>query len=509
MEVSAKHPMPATAAKRDRAQWAQLAAELRPEGRAFIDGRLVPARDGRAFDDVSPIDGRVICRVARGGPEDIDAAVASARESFESGIWRRMEPKARKRILLRFAELIRADVDRLALLETLDVGKPIINSVEVDVNNCADCIAYYAELADKLYDEVASTGPDDLALVRREPLGVVAAIVPWNYPLIISAWKLGPALVTGNSVVLKPAEQSPLSAIRLAELACEAGLPSGVFNVVPGFGEEAGRPLALHGDVDMVSFTGSTEVGRFMLRYAGESNLKRVSLECGGKTPHVVMRDADVKAAAHDIAWGIYYNSGETCHAGSRVIVHPAIRESLLAAIAEVAATITLGDPLDPATQMGALIDEAHMRRVLGYILSGTSAGAQIALGGRRTREQTGGYYVEATVLDGVRPEMRVAREEIFGPVLAITSEADEADAIRTANDSVYGLAAAVWTRDMNVAHRVSQALKAGTVWINCFDRSNMATPFGGFKLSGFGRDRSPHAIDKYTDLKTIWTAYR
>jgi acyl-CoA reductase-like NAD-dependent aldehyde dehydrogenase len=509
MEVSAKHPMPATVSQRDRAHWAELAAQIRPEGRAFIGGRLVPARDGRTFDDVSPIDGRVICRVARGGPEDIDVAVASAREAFESGVWRRMEPRARKRILLRFAELIRADVERLALLETLDVGKPIINSVDVDVNNCADCIAYYAELADKLYDEVAPSGPDDLALVRREPLGVVAAIVPWNYPLIISAWKLGPALVTGNSVVLKPAEQSPLSAIRLAQLACEAGLPSGVFNVVPGFGEEAGRPLALHGDVDMVSFTGSTEVGRFMLRYAGESNLKRVSLECGGKTPHVVMPDADVKVAAHDIAWGIYYNSGETCHAGSRVLVHPAIRESLLAAIAEVASTITLGDPLDPATQMGALIDEAHMRRVLGYIQSGTSAGAQIALGGRRTREQTGGYYVEATVLDRVRPEMRVAREEIFGPVLAVTSVADEADAIRMANDSVYGLAAAVWTRDMNVAHRVSQALKAGTVWINSFDRSTMATPFGGFKLSGFGRDRSPHAIDKYTDLKTIWTAYR
>ncbi len=509
MEVSAKHPMPATPLKRDRAHWAQLAAELRPEGRAFIDGRPVPARDGRVFDDVSPIDGRVICKVARGGPEDIDAAVAAARASFERGTWRRMDPRARKRILLRFAELIRADVDGLALLETLDVGKPIVNSVDVDVNNCADCIAYYAELADKLYDEVAPTGPDDLALVRREPLGVVAGIVPWNYPLIISAWKLGPALVTGNSVVLKPAEQSPLTAIRLAELACEAGLPEGVFNVVPGFGEEAGRPLALHGDVDMVSFTGSTEVGRFMMRYAGESNLKRISLELGGKTPHVVMRDADVKAAAYDIAWGIYYNSGETCHAGSRVIVHPAVREHLIEAIADVAATITLGDPLDPTTQMGALIDEGHMRRVLGYIQSGTSAGAQIALGGRRVREQTGGYYVEATVLDGVRPEMRVAREEIFGPVLAVTPADDEADAIRMANDTVYGLAAAVWTRDMNVAHRVSQALKAGTVWINSFDRSTMATPFGGFKLSGFGRDRSPHAIDKYTDLKTIWTAYR
>ena len=509
MEVSSKHRMPATAPKRDRAHWAGLAASLRPEGRAFIDGRLVPAREGRTFDDVSPIDGRVICQVARGGAADVDAAVASARAAFERGAWRRTPPRERKRILLRFAELIRADVERLALLETLDVGKPIANSLEVDVANCAECIAYYAELADKLFDEVAPTGPDDLALVRREPLGVIGAIVPWNYPLIISAWKLGPALVTGNSVVLKPAEQSPLSAIRLAELACEAGIPPGVFNVVPGFGEDAGKPLALHGDVDMVSFTGSTEVGRFMLRYAGESNLKRVGLECGGKTPHVVMRDADIGAAAHDIAWGIYYNSGETCHAGSRLIVQADVREELLAAIAEVAKSITLGDPLDPTTQMGALIDEAHMRRVLGYIHSGTNAGARVALGGRRALEQTGGYYVEATVLDEVRPEMRVSREEIFGPVLAVTGFGDDADAVRMANDSVYGLAAAVWTRDMNLAHRVSSALKAGTVWVNAFDRSNMSTPFGGFKQSGFGRDRSAHAIDKYTDLKTIWTAYR
>ena len=509
MEVSSKDPMPATTGKRDREYWARLAATLRPEGRAIIDGRRVAARDGRTFDDKSPIDGRVICQVARGGTADIDAAVASARAAFERGVWRRTPPRERKRVLLRFAELISADLDHLALLETLDVGKPIVNSVEVDVNRCAECIAYYAEFADKLFDEVAPTGPDDLALVRREPLGVIGGIVPWNYPLIISAWKLGPALVAGNSVVLKPAEQSPLSAIRLAELALDAGLPPGVLNVVPGFGEEAGRPLALHGDVDMVSFTGSTEVGRFMLRYAGESNLKRVALELGGKTPHVVMRDADLAAAAYDIAWGIYYNSGETCHAGSRVIVHPQVREPLLEAIAQVASTITLGDPLDPATQMGALIDEGHMRRVLGYIQSGTAAGARVTLGGKRAREHTGGYYVEATVLDEVRPEMRVAREEIFGPVLAVTAVEDESEALHIANDSVYGLAAAIWTRDMNVAHRLSQALKAGTVWVNSFDRSNMATPFGGFKQSGFGRDRSPHAIDKYTDLKTIWTAYR
>jgi acyl-CoA reductase-like NAD-dependent aldehyde dehydrogenase len=496
------------AVQRDRSAWERLAATLKPEGRAFIGGRSVPARDGRVFEDVSPIDGRSICAVARCGAEDVASAVSAARESFERGVWRRMEPKERKRILRRFADAMRADADRLALLETRDVGKPIVNSVAVDAVNSADCIEYYAEFADKLYDEVAPTGPNDLALVRREPLGVVAAIVPWNYPLIISCWKVGPALLTGNSVVLKPAEQSPLSGIRLGELACEAGVPPGVFNVVPGLGEEAGQALARHPQVDLITFTGSTEVGRLMLRYAAESNLKRVALECGGKTPQVVFADADLEAAASGIAWGIYYNSGETCHAGSRLIVHESAKDALLEAIRRITATITLGHPLDPATQMGALIDEGHMRRVLGYIDSGVADGARIALGGRQAMKETGGFYVEATVLDGVRPEMKVAREEIFGPVLAVMTFSDETQAVQLANDTPYGLAAAVWTADMNVAHRVSSALRGGSVWVNCFDRSTMATPFGGFKLSGSGRDRSPHAIDKYCDLKTIWTAY-
>jgi len=493
----------------DRSTWERLAGAVRPEGRAFINGKLVDALDGRRFDDVSPIDGRVIGQVARGNAADIDVAVRAARACFEAGVWRKADPQHRKRVLLRFAELIRNDIEHLALLETLDVGKPIVNSVDVDVTNCANCIAYYAEFADKLYDEVAPTPANDVAIIKREPLGVVAAIVPWNYPLIISAWKIGAALVSGNSVVLKPAEQSPLSAIRLAVLAAEAGLPPGVLNVVPGFGEEAGKALALHNDVDMVSFTGSTEVGKLMLRYAGDSNLKRVALECGGKSPHVVMADADIAAAAEGIAWGIYYNSGETCHAGSRVIAHESIKDELIAAVGKVAATITLGYPLDPATQMGALIDAGHMRRVLGFIEGGVEAGAQVALGGRQVMQETGGFYVEATVLDRVRPDMRVAKEEIFGPVLSVMTFAHESDALRMANDSIYGLAAAVWTSNMNVAHRMSSDLRGGTVWVNAFDRSSMATPFGGFGQSGFGRDRSPHAIDKYTDLKTIWTAYR
>ena len=501
--------MNAVLSTRSRGEWERVAAPLHAEGRAVIGGKLLAARDGASFEKRSPSDSRVLAQIARCGAADVDAAVSAARTAFEDGRWRRMEPKDRKRVLLRFAELMQEDFERLAVLETLDVGKPIANSIDVDVPKAIECIAYYGEFADKLYDEVAPTGPNDLALLRREPLGVVAAIIPWNYPLIITAWKLGPALLAGNSVVLKPAEQSPLTGIRLGELALEAGLPPGVLNVVPGFGVEAGKPLALHPDVDMVSFTGSTEVGKLMLRYAGESNMKRVSLECGGKSPHVVLADADIDAAAEGIAWGIYYNAGETCNAGSRVLVHESVREELLAAVQRVTAGITLGHPLDPATQMGALIDEGHMRRVLGYIDSGLAEGAKLRLGGKRALPESGGYYVEATLFDAVRPEMRISREEIFGPVLAVTPFADEADALVMANDTIYGLAAAVWTTDIDKAHRVSSALRAGTVWVNTFDRGSIATPFGGFKQSGFGRDRSPHAIEKYADLKTIWTAYR
>ena len=490
--------------------WRARAASLNIEGRAFIDGAYVPALDDGNFTRISPIDGKAFANVADCGAADVDRAVRAARAAFESGVWRDAHPQTKKKALLRFADLIRENTDEIALLETLDVGKVISNSLSVDVPFCADCIQYYAELADKLYDEVAPLGADDLALLRKEPLGVVGAIVPWNYPLIIAAWKIGPALVAGNSVILKPAEQSPLGSLVLGRLAREAGLPDGVLNIVPGSGEKAGRPLALHRDVDMIAFTGSTEVGKLMLVYAGQSNMKRVALECGGKSPHVVMPDADLDAAAEAIAWGVYYNQGETCHAGSRVLAHGSIRAALVKKIAETQiAQIPLGHPFDAGAQLGAMVEEQQMERVLSYIDLGVREGARVAHGGKRALVETGGFYVEPTILDGASNAMCVAREEIFGPVVVVIPFETEAEAVRLANDTIYGLAAAVWTRDMGAAHRLSRAIRGGTVWINTYDRSSLATPFGGFKQSGFGRDRSHHAIDKYVDLKTIWTNYR
>ena len=487
------------------------AAALRPKGRAFIDGAYVAAASGETFVRVSPLDGRAFADIVSGDAADIKRAVAAARRSFAAGVWRDADPAHKKKTLLRFSELIRDHTDELGLLETLDVGKPIANAIAVDVPFCADCIQYYAEFADKLYDEIApAAGPNELALVRKAPLGAIGAIVPWNYPLIIAAWKIGPALLAGNSVVLKPAEQSSLGALLLARLAVEAGLPEGVLNVVPGYGEKAGKALALQGDVDMVSFTGSTEVGKLMMAYAGQSNMKRVSLECGGKSPHVVMADADLDKAAAAIAWGIFYNQGETCHAGSRVLAQESIRSDLVAAIAEAQRTqIPLGHPFESDAQLGAMIEKSHMERVLDYIELGRKEGARVALGGKQAMQETGGFYVEPTILDEARNDMRIAQEEIFGPVVVVIPFKDEAEVVRLANDSIYGLGAAVWTNDMRAAHRVSRAIRAGTVWVNTYDRSSLTTPFGGFKQSGFGRDRSPHAIDKYMDYKTVWIDYR
>ncbi|RMD65046.1 MAG: aldehyde dehydrogenase [Alphaproteobacteria bacterium] len=482
------------------------AERLSFRSQAFIDGRFVDAADGRTFECISPIDGRVLAKVAACDAADVDRAVTAARRAFEDGRWRNKAPGERKRILLRFAELIEQHATELALLETLDMGKPIRDSANIDIPAVIKCIRWYAEAIDKVYDEIAPTPPDALAMITREPLGVVGAVVPWNFPLLMAAWKIAPALATGNSMVVKPAEQSPLSAIRAAELASEAGVPDGVLNVVPGFGETAGQALGRHMDVDCIAFTGSAEVGKYFLRYAGESNMKRVSLECGGKTPNIVMADApDLDAAATAAAWGIFFNQGEVCNAGSRLLVEEPIKDVLLEKIAAVAKKIRIGDPLDPATQMGAIVDDTQLERILGYIEEGRKEGARLALGGRRILSETGGYYVEPTVFDNVANDMKIAQEEIFGPVLATITFKDPDEAIRIGNDTIFGLAAAVWTRDINKALRAARALRAGSVWINCFDAGDITTPFGGFKQSGFGRDKSLHAMEKYTEIKTTW----
>src|SRR5688572_18415514 len=486
--------------------WRERAAALRFDGRAFIGGQRVAARDGETFDCISPLDGRLLTQVARGRQPEIDAAVASARQAFDDGRWAHKSPAQRKNVLQRFSEKILAAKEELALLETLDMGKPVQHALGVDVPSTARTLQWFAESRDKVYGEVAPTGQDTLALVTREPLGVVGAIVPWNFPMIMAAWKLGPALAAGNSVVLKPSEKSPLTALRLAELALEAGLPEGVLNVLPGYGQEAGEALALHMEVDAIGFTGSTRVGRKMLEYAGRSNLKRVYNELGGKSAFLVFPDFDdLERAAKTVAGSMFFNQGESCNAPSRVFVHESIADDFVKVVAGEAPGYQPADPLDDTTEMGALVDDAQLKTVLGYIEAGRDEGARVAAGGRQARQETGGYYVEPTVFDGVANGMRIAREEIFGPVLSVIRFKTEEEAITLANDSTYGLQASVWSSNINRAHRVARALRAGTVHVNQYDEDDITVPFGGYKQSGNGRDKSLHAFDKYTELKTTW----
>ncbi|MFC3459845.1 MULTISPECIES: aldehyde dehydrogenase [Massilia] len=486
--------------------WHERAAELRIDGRAFIDGKRVDAASSARFDCLSPVDGRKLAEVARCGEAEVDAAVAAARAAFEDRRWAGKAPAERKKILVRFADLMLEHRDELALLETLDMGKPIRYSRSVDVQLAQNCIRWYGEAIDKLYDQVAPSPEDSLALITREPVGVVAAIIPWNYPMLMAAWKIGPALAAGNSLVLKPSEKAPLSSLRLAELALEAGVPPGVFNVLPGYGDEAGRALGLHLDVDCIAFTGSTRVGKQIVQMAGQSNLKRAWTELGGKSANIVCADCpDLDAAVGAAIGSIYFNQGESCNAPSRLFVEASIKDAFLDKALALVPQFAPGDPLMEDTVMGAIVDAVQMKTVLGYIASGKEEGARLLAGGAQARLETGGLYVEPTLFDGVDGGMRIAREEIFGPVLSVLSFTDLDEAVRQANATPYGLAAAVWTADMSRAIRTARALRAGTVHVNQYDNDDITVPFGGYKQSGNGRDKSLHAFDKYTELKTTW----
>ena len=489
-----------------RAEWEARAKALKIEGRAFIQGEYLASASGETFDCISPVDGRLLAKVASCDAADAERAVQSARATFDSGVWSREAPATRKAVMIRFATLLEEHAEELALLETLDMGKPIGDSLNVDLPGAADSLRWSGEAIDKVYDEVAATSHDQLGLVTREPVGVVAAIVPWNFPLMMAAWKLGPALATGNSVILKPSERSPLTAIRIAQLAIDAGLPAGVLNVLPGYGHTVGKALALHMDVDTAVFTGSTRIAKQLMVYAGESNMKRVWLEAGGKSPNIVFADApDLKAAAEAAASAIAFNQGEVCTAGSRLLVEKSIKAEFVPMVVEAIKAWKPGNPLDPETNVGALVDTTQMNNVLSYIQAGHDDGAKLVAGGKRTLEETGGTYVEPTIFDGVTNAMRIAREEIFGPVLSVIEFTDAEEAVRIANDTPYGLAAAVWTSDLSKAHLTAKALRAGSVWVNQYDGGDMTAPFGGFKQSGNGRDKSLHAFDKYTELKATW----
>lgn len=487
------------------------AAKLKFETRAFINGRYVNALSGETFETVNPASGKVIANVSAGAEADVNAAVGAARAAFESGVWSRMMPRERKKVLLRWADLIEKHRDELALIETLDCGKPITDARNVDIPDAVETLRWHAEATDKIYDQMSSAPHDVVSMIVREPIGVVGAVIPWNFPIFVAMWKMGPALAGGNSMVIKPAEQTSLSLIRLAALASEAGLPNGVLNIVPGMGPTAGRAIGMHMDVDCVSFTGSGEVGRYFLEYAAKSNMKRIVLECGGKSPAIVLGDVkDLSPVVENIATGILFCQGENCSAGSRLIVHESIKDRLLDALKPVFATWNVGDPLLASTRVGAMIEQGHMEKVLSYISSGKSEGAKVLFGGERALAETGGYFVQPTIFDGVNNSMKIAREEIFGPVLSVIAFRDTEDAVRIANDTNYGLAASLYTDDLNTAHKVAKAIRAGTVSVNCYSEGDFAVPFGGYKESGFGgKDKGLAAHDQYTESKAIWIQLR
>lgn len=498
-----------TLAEKDRGGWQAAAktARARIETRLFIDGQFVDAAKGGRFATVNPATGETIAEMAAGTAEDIDRAVASARRAFRSGVWSRMAPRARMDVLYRFAMLIEQNAESLAVLETLDMGKPIADVVSVDIPSVIDTIRFMAECIDKIEGSVTNTEAGVMHMVLREPLGVVGAISPWNYPLLMAAWKIAPALAAGNTVVLKPAEQAPMSCLRLAELFAEAGGPPGVLNVVNGLGEVAGKALALHDDISKITFTGSTEVGKLILQYAGQSNMKQASLECGGKSPQVFMADvADLDRAVTAAYRGIYSNMGEVCNAGSRLLVERSLCEAFVERFIELGReAFQPGDPLDPATNMGPLVTREAQQRVLRLIEKGRSEGARLRFGGAAPKGLDAGAYVAPTLFTDVRNDMTIARQEIFGPVASVIPFDGVEQAIEIANDTIYGLAAGVWTRDIDKAFKLVRGIEAGVIWINSFDEGDMTQPFGGFKQSGHARDKCFDSIKSYTQTKSAW----
>ena len=479
-------------------EYSAIANSLNFPTNAFINGQFQSSKSGNTFETINPATGKVIANVAACNADDVDHAVIKAREAFDQGHWSKLHPSERKQTLIKLSKLIKRNLNELAVMESVDSGKPVRDCATIDLPETIDCLLWHAEAIDKVYDQTAPAGEDALSVIVREPIGVVGCVLPWNFPLLMMAWKIAPALATGNSVIVKPAEQTSLTALRLAELAIDAGIPRGVLNVIPGMGPDVGEPIGLHSDIDMVSFTGSTETGRRFLRYSADSNLKKIVLECGGKNPAIVLDDAeDLDLVAEHIVNASFWNMGENCSANSRLIVQENIKEALLEKILAHLRDWKTGDPLDPSNYLGSLVDEEHFKKVCRYLKQD-----KILVGG--TTEKP--HYVLPTIVDQVDPNSKIAQEEIFGPVLSVITVKSFDEAIAVANNTEYGLAASVFTSNGKKAIRAARAIKAGTVTVNCYGEGDMSTPFGGYKHSGFGgRDNSIHAHDQYTELKTIW----
>ncbi len=470
----------------------------------FIDGRFVPAASGKTFATINPATEEVIAQIAEGDKEDVDRAAKAARRAFETGPWKKMDARDRGRLIYRLADLIEEELDELAALESLDNGKPVSDAKAADLPLVIDCLRYYAGFADKIHGETIPVRGNYFTYTRKEPVGVVGQIIPWNFPMLMAAWKWGPALATGCTIVMKPAEQTPLTCLRMAQLAQEAGFPNGVINVIPGFGPTAGGAIVKHRDIDKVAFTGEHTTAQIIMREAADS-LKRLTFELGGKSPNIVFADSDLDAAAKGSHLGLFFNQGQCCCAGSRLFVQESVHDELVERIVSMNTTRKLGDPLDPTTEQGPQIDKAQFDKIMDYIQRGTKQGATCVSGGQRYGDT--GFFIEPTVFTNVKDEMDIAKNEIFGPVLSVLKFKDVDDLVQRANNTMFGLAAAVWTRDIAKAHRIAHELKAGTVWINCYDVFDAAAPFGGYKMSGMGRELGAEGLKAYLETKTVTVA--